>query len=134
MPPSTVGNEIKLLRARWLSGSLDGGATRIGNGPGRQAVDDVRVIGCRLGYLALGERVAERALAESQTVDDGRIRLQFHLLLEPICQHCRDARALLGLTGLFFNDRCEYDELLRSLRGTSGLRRSQTSRTSRSWP
>ena len=73
--PRTVGDEIKLLRARRLSGSLDRGATRIGNGPGRQAVDDVRVVGRRLGYLALGERVAERSLAEGETVDDGRIRL-----------------------------------------------------------
>src|SRR5215813_4436786 len=115
--PGTVGDEIKLLRARRLSRSLDRGATRIGNWPGRQAIDDVCVVGRRLGYLALGERVAQRALAESQTVNDRRIRLKFHPLLEPICQHRRDARALLGLTGLFFNDRCEYDKLLRSLEG-----------------
>src|SRR5262245_11999630 len=115
--PGTVGDEIKLLGSRRLSRSLDRGATRISNWPGRQAINDVRVVGRRLGYLALGERVAQRAFAESQTVDDGRIRLKFHSLLAPICQHCRDARALLGLTGLFFDDRCEYDELLRSLEG-----------------
>src|SRR4029453_9923042 len=73
-----IGHEIELLRARWIGGGLDGGATGIGNRPGRQSVDDIRVIGRRLSDLALGQRMAERAFAENETIDDGQIRLQLH--------------------------------------------------------
>src|SRR5258708_19402941 len=107
-----VGNEIELLRARRIGGGLDRSATGIGNRSGRQAVDDVSVVGSGLRYLALGERMPERPLAEDKTVDDGWIRLQFHPLLEPVGQHRRDARALLGLAGFFLDDRCNNDELV----------------------
>src|SRR6266404_3000714 len=95
-----VGHEIELLRARRIGGGLDRSATGVGNRSGRQAVDDVSVVGSGLRYLALGERMPERPLAEDETVDDGWIRLQFHLLLEPVRQHRRDARALLGLAAI----------------------------------
>src|SRR5262245_51397657 len=103
MSAGVVGHEIEFLRARRIGGGLDRGAPRIGNRPGRQAVDDISVVGRRLRYLALGERMAERSLAEDETVDDGRIRLQLHFLLEPIGQHRRDARALFGLARLFLD-------------------------------
>ena len=63
----------------------------------------------------------ERPLAEDETVDDGWIRLQFHLLLEPVGQHRRDARALLGLAGLLLDDRCENDELVGRLERQIGI-------------
>src|SRR5207244_9802274 len=73
-----VGHEIEFLRARRIGGGLDRSATGVGNRSGRQAVDDVGVVGSGLRYLALGERMPERPLAEDETVDDGWIRLQFH--------------------------------------------------------
>ena len=116
-----VGHEIELLRTRRIGGGLDRGATGIGNRPGRQAVDDIRVIGRGLGNLALGQRVAERAFAEDETIDDGRVRLQLHLLLEPIRQHRRYARALLGLAGLFLDNGRENNELLGRLDRQIGI-------------
>ena len=74
-----------------------------------------------LRYLAFGERMPERPLAEDETVDDGWIRLQFHLLLEPVGQHRRDARALLGLARLLLDDRCENDELVGRLERQIGI-------------
>src|SRR5262249_40353970 len=74
-----VGHEIEVLRARRIGGGLDRAATRVGDRPGRQAVDDVSIVGRRLRYLALGERMAEGSFAEDETVDDGGIRLQLHL-------------------------------------------------------
>src|SRR5262249_27299407 len=116
-----VGHEIEFLRARRVGGGLDRGATRIGNRPGRQAVDDVSVVGRRLAYLVLVERMAEYSLAEDETEDDVRIRLQLHFLLEPIGQHRRDARALLGLARLFLDDGRKNDELLGRLERQIGI-------------
>src|SRR5437763_13716574 len=115
VPAGSVGDEVKLLRASRTGGSLDGGTARIRDRPGRQTVDDVGVVGRRLGYLAFGQRMPERALAEDEAVNDRRIRLQLHLLLQPVGEHRRDARALLGFAGLFLDDGCEDDELLGAL-------------------
>src|SRR5215471_2197915 len=115
MPAGAVGDEVKLLRASRTGGSLDRGTARVRDRPGRQTVDDVGVVGRRLGYLAFGQRMPERALAEDETVNDCRIRLQLHLLLQPIGEHRRDARAFLGFAGLFLDDGCEDDELLGAL-------------------
>src|SRR5438105_1789862 len=78
VPAGSVGDEVKLLRASRTGGSLDGGTARIRDRPGRQTVDDVGVVGRRLGYLAFGQRMPERALAEDEAVNDRRIRLQLH--------------------------------------------------------
>src|SRR5262249_34270876 len=68
-------------RARRIGGSLDRGAARIADWPGRQPVDHVGVVGRRLLLLALGDRMAERAFAADQTVDDGRIGFETPALL-----------------------------------------------------
>src|SRR5262249_13570098 len=73
MSASAVGREIELLGARRIGGGLDRGSAGIGDGPGRQAVDDVGVVSRRLRDIGLAERAAERALAEGEAVDDGRI-------------------------------------------------------------
>src|SRR5437667_4813374 len=44
MPAGAVGDEIELLRARWIGGSLNRSAAGIGNGTGRKAVNDVGVV------------------------------------------------------------------------------------------
>src|SRR5262249_61811675 len=92
------------------------GACRIGRGrdrgpsgirarPRRQAVDDVSVVGRRLLFLALRDRMAERALAADEAVDNGRIGFESPLLLEPVDKHCSNPRPLLGLAGFFLDDR-----------------------------
>src|SRR5262249_36354244 len=118
---SSVGDKIQLLRARWIRGGFDRGTTGIGDGPGRQAVDDVGVIGRRLGDLALGERVTKPALAEGETVNDGGIRFYLHFLLVPIGRYRGYARALLGFAGLFLDDGCEDNELLGLLERQVGI-------------
>ena len=69
----------------------------------------------RLLDLAARDRPAERALAADQAVDDGRVGLQPHLLLQPVDEHGGDARALVRLAGLLLDDGGERDELLRRL-------------------
>src|SRR4029078_6462078 len=50
--------------------------------------------------------------AAHETIDDGRIRLQPHVLLEPILEHLCNARTLVGATGLLLHNRAKYQRLL----------------------
>ncbi len=115
MAAGAVGHEIKLLGTRRVGGGLDRGAAGIGDRPGRQTVDEIGVVGRRLGELTLGERMAERALAVDQAIDDRRVGLQLHLLLEPINEHRGNPRALLRLAGFLLDDRGQDHELVRRL-------------------
>src|SRR5207244_12012762 len=63
MPAGAVGDEEHLLGARRIGGGLDRGAAWIGDRPGRQAVDDVGVVGGGRVLFALGDGMAERHLA-----------------------------------------------------------------------
>src|SRR6516164_3718107 len=74
-----VGDEIKLARARRTGGGLERSTTRIRDRSGRQTVDLVGVVRCRLLDLALHDRPAKRAFAADQAVDDGRVGLQPNL-------------------------------------------------------
>ena len=121
MPPAAVSRKVEFLCARRIGRGLDRAAPRIGNRAGRQAVDDVGVVRCRLRDLALGEGMTERPFAEDETVDDGRVRLKLHLLLQPIGKHRGDPRALLGLAGLFLDDGGENDELVWRLERQVGI-------------
>src|SRR4029078_12271061 len=51
--------------------------------------------------------------AAHETIDDGRIRLQPHVLLEPILEHLYNARTLVGATGLLLHNRGKDQSLLR---------------------
>src|SRR5262249_23021158 len=54
----------------------------------------------------------ERPLPADNAVNDCRVRLQLHFLLEPIDEYRRDPRALLGLAGFLLDDRSGDDELV----------------------
>src|SRR5204863_2419228 len=97
------------------------GAAGIGYRTGRQAIDDVSVVGRRLGDIASGERTTQRALAEYETVNDGRIGLQLHLLLQAVDEHRRYAGALLGLARLLLDDRSKHNELIRRFERQIGI-------------
>ena len=116
-----VGDEEHFLGARRIGRSLDRGPPRIGDRPGRQTFDDVGVVRRLRLDIRPADRAAERAFAEHKAVDDGRIGLQLHLLLEPVDEHRRDPRALLGLAGLFLDDRREDDELVRRAQRQVGI-------------
>ena len=101
-------------------------------GPGGSPSIDVGVVRRRLGDLAAHDRPAERALAADQAVDDRRIGLQLHPLLEPVDEHRGDARAFVRLAGFLLDDRGERHQFFRrSQRQIAGARRSHVSCTTR---
>src|SRR3974390_906653 len=110
-----VGDKIEVLGTRGIGDGIERSAARIGDRTRRQAVDHIGVVGRRLLDLALQDRATERALAAGQSVNDGRVRLQPHLVLQAIDEDGGDTRPLLRLARLFFDDRGEDDELLRRL-------------------
>ena len=115
MAAGAVGDEIEFARARRIGRGFERGAAGIGDRSGRQAVDDIGVVGRRLLDLAFHDRPAERALAADQAINDRRIGLQLHFLLEPVDEDGGDPRALLGLAGFLLDERGENDELIRRL-------------------
>ena len=113
MSAGAVGDEIELLGARRLGGRLERGAARIGNRRRRQAIDHIGVVRRRLLDFAAHDRASQRPFAADQTIDDGRIGLQLHLLLQAVDEDRSDARALLRPAGFLLNDGGKDDELLR---------------------
>ncbi len=113
MAAGAVGHEVELPRARRIGGRFDRRAPGIGDRPGRQAIDHDRC--CRASAVRDPPATAagRACLCRRQAVDDGRIGLQPHLLLEAVDEHRGDARALLGPAGLLLDDGGEDDELLR---------------------
>ena len=117
-----VGHEVELSGARGIGRGFKRGATRIGDRAGRQSIDLIGVVRRRLIDLALHDRTAERALAADQSVYDRRIRLQPHSLLEPVHEHGGDARTLVRLAGLLFDQRGQDHELFGRLERKIGRR------------
>src|ERR1700730_2343034 len=115
MPASAISHKVELLRARRVGGGLDGRTAGIGDRTGRQPIDQIGVVRRRLRNIALREGSTQRSFAENKPVDDGRIRLQLHLLLEPVREHGCNPRTFFRFTGFLFYDRREYDKLVRGL-------------------
>ena len=112
MTAGAVGDEIKLARARRIGGGFERGPARIGDRPRRQSGNDISIVRRRLLDFALGDRPPERALAADQAVNNRRIGLQLHILLEPIDEDGGDAGALVGLAGFLLDDRCQHHQLI----------------------
>src|SRR5262245_20632479 len=111
MSAGPVSHEIELARTRRIGGRFQRRAARIGDGSRRQAVDHVGVVRRRLLDLAALDRTSESSLAADQSVDDGRIGLQLHLLLQPVGEYGGDARALVWTTRFLLDDRRQRYEL-----------------------
>ena len=105
----SVRHEIKVLAASWVGDCLQRRLAGIGNGPRREALDDVGVVGRGLIEIGPRDRAAERALAEREPVNDGRIGLEPHTFLQPVDEDAGDPRALVGFAGLLLDDRGEDD-------------------------
>ena len=105
MAARAVGDKIKIARRRRMRGGFKRGAARIGDRSRRETVDGVGVVGRPLLDLAAQDRPAERRFAADEAVDDRGIRLKAHALAQPIDEHGGDARPLLVLARLLFNDR-----------------------------
>src|SRR5262249_1875965 len=99
VPAGAVGDEEKLLGARRVGGGFERRAAWVGDRSRRQAVDHIRVVPGLEVDIRARDRTAEAAFAADDAVDDRRVRLQLHALLETIDEHGRDPGALLGLAG-----------------------------------
>ena len=108
-----VGDEIEIVGLGRIGDRFERGTAGIGDRPRRQAVDDVGVVGRRLVDVGLVDRAVGRpALAAEHAVEDGRVGLQPHALVQPVDEDGGDARALVGHAGLLLDDRGERHELV----------------------
>src|SRR5262249_41672970 len=112
MPAGAVGNEEEFLGAPGARSGLERSFARIGDRPRRQAVDHIGVVAGLKLDIRTGDRPAERSLPADDAVDDRRIGLQLHFLLEAIDEYRGDAPALLRLAGFFFDNGSKGDELV----------------------
>ena len=113
MPAIAVGDKIEILGLGWIGHGLKRSATGIGDRRRRQTVDLIGVIGCLLVDVRLIDRpVAGFALAAEQSVDDRRIRLQAHTLVEAIEEDRCNARALVATARFLFDNRSQGDEFV----------------------
>src|SRR5262249_39669244 len=110
-----IGNEIELLGACRICGSLERSSAGISDRPWRQTIDDISVIGCRLFNLAPQDRATQRTFTACQPVDDCRIRLKAHSAPKAIDKDGSNPRALVRSAGFLLHDRGKRDQLIRRL-------------------
>ena len=128
-----VGDEIELLRPHRVRRRLERRFARIADRSRRQAVDIVGVVRRRLIEFGLGDRMAERSLAEHQPVDDRRIRLQPHVFLQAIDEDAGDPRRSSALPVSFSTIEASVTSSPGDLIGRSGARFAQISSTALAW-
>ena len=98
---------------RRIGDRLERRAAGIGDRRRRQAVDQIGVVGRRLVDVGLVDRAVGRlALAAEQAVDDRRVGLQPHALVQPVDEDGGDARALVAAAGFLLDDRGQRDEFV----------------------
>ena len=88
-----LGHEIEAVTLLRMKDRVDGLASRQGYGRWRQALVDVGVVGRVAAQVGAGEIAVERI---SQAVDDGRVRLQHHPMVQAADEHTGDGRSLGG--------------------------------------
>src|SRR5690242_20013313 len=113
MAAGAVRDEKQFPCAGRICRRLERRAARIGDRSWRQAVDNVGIVWRRVFDFAFHYRAPKRAFAPDKPVDDCWVRLQLHLLFQPIDENGGDPRALLRFAGLFLDQRCQNHELLR---------------------
>ncbi|QTK79023.1 hypothetical protein AT6N2_C1246 [Agrobacterium tumefaciens] len=117
-----IGNEIEIVGAPWIGDRLKRCPARIGDRRRRQALDDIGVERRLLLQIRLIDRAVGRlAVTTEQAVDDGRIRLQAHALLQPVVEDGRDMGALVILAGFLFDDRGKRHKFLNGLDRQIGI-------------
>ena len=112
MAARAVGDEVEFLRARGIGHSFERGASGIGDRARRQAVDRVSVVGRPLLELGRENAATQSAAPADEAVDDRRIGLKAHPLVEAIDEDRGDARALVRLAGFLFDDRGQRDHFV----------------------
>ena len=112
MAAGAIGDEIKLARARGIGHRLERGPAGIGDRTRRQAIDLIGIIGRRLVDLGARQRPAERPLSADDAIDNRRIGLQPHMFAQPVDKDAGDARPLVGLAGLLFDDGGQRDHFI----------------------
>ena len=110
-----VGHEVEVLGARRVGDRLQRRSARIGDRPGGQPLDHVGVVGSRPLDLGAQDAAPEGAAPADEPVNDGRIGLQLHPLLQAIDEDARHPRPLVGAAGLLLDDRGQRHHLGRRL-------------------
>ena len=75
MPASSVGHEVEIPAAGGVGDRFERRLAGVANGPERQTVNNIGIIGRRLIQVRLCDAAAKRALSERQAVYDRRIGL-----------------------------------------------------------
>src|SRR5688572_18906004 len=95
-----------------MGNSLKGVTTRIGNRTRRETINCICIIWRGLFDIRLQDCAVRRAAFSSkETIEDRRIRLQAHALVQPVDEYGGNTRALISLAGLFLDNRSERDKL-----------------------
>ena len=87
-------------------------AARIGDRSRRQAFDYIGVVGGRLVEFATQDAASERALATDEAINDRRIGLKAHALLQAVEEDAGDAGAFIRLAGFLLDDGGQRDEFV----------------------
>ena len=115
MAARPVSNKEQILRRIRLTGGNQACAARIGNGCGRQAVDDIGVPGGRRAQLAPAQAPAQNALPARDAINDGWVGLQTHPGIQAIDEHAGHLAAFVGDTRFLLDDRGKGQQLFRAL-------------------
>ncbi len=108
-----VGDEEQVGGAHRIGDRLHRRFAWIADRARRQPFDGVGVVGRRLQKLGLRNAVSERAFAADEAIDDRRIGLELHPLLQAVDEDAGDMRALLRLARLLFDNGGHRHELAR---------------------
>ena len=120
MATGAIGHEIEIFGGRGVQHRFQRGAARVGDGPRRQAIDAIGVVaGGRLDVGA-GQRPVQPPLAAGDAIDDRRVRLQPHALVQPVDEDRGDDGALFGHRRFLLDDGGKRHRLLLRRDGRHG--------------
>ncbi len=95
---------------------FESSAAGVGDRAWRQSLDHIGVVGRLLADVGLEDRTIRRfAVPTEETVDDRRVGLQAHALVQAVDENRGDMRALVVLAGFLLDDGGQRDELFLGL-------------------
>ncbi len=117
MATRAIRHEIEVARARGVRGRFHGRTAGIGDWARRQRRNGVGVVRCRAINIRTADGAPERRLAADNAVDDRRVGLQAHLLVEAVVEDAGDARTFIGAARFLLHDGGERHEFARVAQG-----------------
>ena len=113
MAAGAVGDEIQQRALRRMRHRGQRGEPGRGDRAGRQAGDQVSVVGVRLRQVGAGQRPRQRAESAAGAVGHGGIGLQPHAGAQPVEEHFGHQRTLRPERGLALDDAGQHQKLRR---------------------